>query len=104
MADLQSGTAGWDDQPVDVSSGVIRMPIPGPAFVPFPSDTFRTTRRLAHTVVSDRGVVARQLAGQAIEELGRTHLALCIAPGVDCDECFWISKAVAAVRAPGWLR
>lgn len=87
----------------DVCAGVIRLPIPSHAFTPFPVDTFRVERRLRHTTTDDRPGVVRGLVAQALEELGRTHLAVCIAPGPGCDECWWISKAVAAARAGGWL-
>lgn len=80
------------------------MPVPSSAFVPFPSDAFRVGRRLHHTMVADQPALVRQLVGQALEELGRTHLAVCISPGPDCDECFWISKALAATRAGSWLQ
>lgn len=90
----------WDDAP----SSAYRLRVPSRAFEPFPSDTFRVGRRLQHTGVDDRPGVVRQLVAQALEEQGRSHLLVCISPGVDCDECFWLSKAIAAARAGGWLR
>lgn len=97
---MSDGPADWPD----ISTSVFRMPVPSSAFTPFPSDKFRAERRLHFMAVEQRHAASRQLVGQALEELGRTHLALCIAPGPDCDECFWLSKAVAAARAGGWLR
>lgn len=102
MSDVYADAAGQGES-VDMSSGVVRMPLPGPAFEPFPSDTFRVTRRLAHTAVDQRPAVVRQLVAQALEELARSHRAACFAPGMDCDECWWLSKALAAARAGGWL-
>lgn len=107
MSDLYAGAAG-DQRPIPVADGVIRMPVPSEAFRPFPADDFRTARRLAHIVgagaAGEREKVVRQLVAQALEELGRAHLAVCIAPGMDCDECWWLSKAIAPARAAGWLR
>lgn len=101
--------AGDDNAtPIEPAAGVIRLPVPSRAFEPFPSDTFRTERRLRHIVgpdaVGERTATAAQLVAQALEELGRAHLAVCIDPGMDCQECWWLSKAVAPARAAGWLR
>lgn len=104
MSDVYGNAAG-SDRPIDVAEGVIRLPIPSRAFQPFPSDVFRTTRRLAHVLDPvERDATTRQLIGQALEELGRAHLAACFAPGMDCPECWWLSKALAPARAAGWLQ
>lgn len=105
MSDVYADAAD-PGRPIDLPDGVIRLPIPSTAFVPFPSDVFRTTRRLAHVIDPDeREHTARQLVAQALEELGRAHLAaLPAGHGMDCPECWWLSKALAPARAAGWLR
>lgn len=97
-----------DVDPVPVPDGVIRLPVPSRSFEPFPTDQHRTLRRLAHIVgpdaIGEREQTARQLVAQALEELGRTHMSMCIDPGSDCPECWWLSKAIAPARAVGWLK
>lgn len=109
MSDVYGDARGAGSPPVPVADGVIRLPVPSRSFQPFPSDEARTARRLAHIVgpdaVGERELTVRQLIAQALEELGRAHLGLCIAPGsMDCPECWWLSKAIAPARAVGWLK
>lgn len=81
---------------------VIRMPIPSRAFVPFPADAAAADRRMRRTPPTHTDAVTLTVIGQALEELGRLHVD-CSARGTSCDHCWWLSKAIAAGRAGGWL-
>lgn len=75
---------------------VLRVPVPSSAFTPAAVDAVEADRRMARiTHDGARDVVTLTVVAQAVEEIGRHHAGHQPA----CDTCYWLSKAIAAVRA-----
>lgn len=81
---------------------VIRLPVPSRAFVPFDDDVAAAQARRRRVPADQLPTVTVELIAQALEEVGRIH-ATCPGRGTYCDECWWLSRAIAAGRVGGWL-